>query len=76
MKTYTKKEFNTSAIKKMLPGQTVVIECTDARDVQNVRTLAAQYKRLNNPEGIVRYGSVVKSREDGTCSMELTAMTE
>lgn len=76
MKTYTKKEFNTSAIKKMIPGQTVVIECADARDVQNVRTLAAQYKRLNNPEGIVRYGSVVKSREDGTCSMELTAMTE
>ena len=76
MKTYTKKEFNTSAIKKMLPGQTVVIECADARDVQNVRTLAAQYKRLNNPEGIVRYGSIVKSREDGTCSMELTAMTE
>ena len=76
MKTYTKKEFKTSAIKKMLPGQTVVIECADARDVQNVRTLAAQYKRLNNPEGIVRYGSVVKSREDGTCSMELTAMTE
>ena len=76
MKTYTKKEFNTSAIKKMLPGQTVVIECADARDVQNVRTLAAQYKRLNNPEGIVRYGSVVKSREDGTCSMKLTAMTE
>ena len=76
MKTYTKKEFNTSTIKKMLPGQTVVIECADARDVQNVRTLAAQYKRLNNPEGIVRYGSVVKSREDGTCSMELTAMTE
>ena len=30
MKTYTKKEFNTSAIKKMLPGQTVVIECADA----------------------------------------------
>ena len=76
MKTYTKKEFNTSAIKKMLPGQTVVIECADARDVQNVRTLAAQYKRLNNPEGIVRYGSIVKSRVDGTCSMELTAMTE
>lgn len=76
MKTYTKKEFNTSAIKKMIPGQTVVIECADARDVQNVRSLAAQYKRLNNPEGIVRYGSVVKSREDGTCSMELTAMTE
>ena len=76
MKTYTKKDFNTSAIKEMLPGQTVVIECADAREVQNVRTLAAQYKRLNNPEGIVRYGSVAKFREDGTCPMELTAMTE
>lgn len=76
MKTYTKKEFNSSVIAEMLPGQTIVIECENARDVQNVRSSAAQYKRLNNPEGIARYGSVAKFREDGTCPMELTALTE
>lgn len=76
MKSYTKKEFSTSAIAEMLPGQTIIIECADARDVQNVRSLASQYKRLNNPEGIARYGSVAKFREDGSCPMELTALTE
>lgn len=76
MKTYTKKEFSTSVIAEMLPGQTIIIECKDAREVQNVRSLAAQYKRLNNPEGITRYGSVAKLREDGSCPMELIALTD
>ena len=76
MKLYTKKEFSTSAIAKMLPGESIIIECANAREVQNVRSLAAQYKRLNNPEGIVRYSSFATFREDGSCVMELIALTE
>lgn len=76
MKLYTKKEFSTTAIAEMLPGESIIIECANAREVQNVRSLAAQYKRLNNPEGIVRYGSYAKFREDGSCAMELIALTE
>lgn len=76
MKTYTKKEFSTATIAEMLPGQTIVVECENARDVQNVRSLAAQYKRLSNPANITRYASVAKFREDGTCPLELTAMTD
>lgn len=76
MKTYTKKEFGTAAIAEMLPGQSVIIECSNARDVQRVRLLAAQYRRLNHPDGIVRYGSIANFREDGTCPLLLKAMTE
>lgn len=76
MKKYTKTEFNSSKLAEMKPGETIVIECANARDVQNVRTSAAQFKRLNEPEGIVRFASVAKTNGDGTYNLELTAMTE
>lgn len=76
MKSYTKKEFSSSVIAEMLPGESIIIECANAREVQNVRSMASQYKRLNNPEGIARYGSFAILREDGSYAMELIALSE
>ena len=76
MKTFVRDEFSTANVASMEPGESIIVTCRNARDVQNVRLIAAQFKRLYEPKNIARYASQAKQNEDGTISLELTAVTE
>ena len=74
MKSYTKNDFCSAELAKMGVGESIYITCQDERDVQNVRSIAAQYRRLKRPHGIGRYGSKVCKTESGMLLLKLTAM--
>lgn len=74
MKTYKKSEFGTAQIAEILPGQSVVVECKNAREVHNVRMLACQYRRLSTPANILRYATECELGDDGTHFLTMTAV--
>lgn len=73
-KTIKRSEFSTSTMSEIKPNESLSVICNDAREVHNVRLIAAQYRRLRSPEGISRYASVVDDRASAGMVVTLTAM--
>lgn len=75
MRKYTKEEFSAACVAEIQPGESVVVICNNERDVQNVRLIAAQYKRINEPKAITRYASSKVQTDDGKIELTLKALT-
>lgn len=75
-KIYEKKDFGTTEMAEMKPGEIVTIVCKNFAEVNSLRSSAVQFIKMREPENIKRFATVATKTECGEYSVELTAISE
>lgn len=76
MRRFDKKDFGTSQMLEIKPGEKVVILCRNYAEVASLRSGAVQFIKCKQPEGITKFATVANACEDGSYEVEMEAMTD